>query len=410
MGKTTESRNQNTQYQLSPGQQRIMDSATAQYMPGGVLPQGHASTAPFSDPSLQAFSATEANYGAQQPTMDAAKSLTAASAGPAGQEQGPADGWGTNPDGTAQYQDFATGVSKYMNPFVGDVINNGLGFLDTARQRQNLSTNNDSVAKGSFGGTRQAVRNSLDDQSYAAQGEKLISDNLNSGYDKAVGQYNTGFGQGEQALAANTGIEQGNRAAVGAAGKQLGDQAQQNQMITGNDINALGSVGGQIEAKDQAARDAEANNYGYGLTVASALEGLGPPPSSTSQSSTSVPSGVIWGNIGASAAGAAAGALARSDEQSKTRVEEADPHDALREIRKLAPKKFEYTQHAQATGSPAGRRTGFMAQDLEKATGRQAPRDATGYKAVDVADHLGRLTQAVQALDAKMRSKGKKAA
>jgi hypothetical protein len=409
MGKTTDSKTTNTQYSLDPQQTAVRNAATAQYMPGGQLPQGHASVAPLSTPTLQAFGATEANYGAQQPTMDYAKDLTAGSAGPAGQVQGSSDGWTTGADGQAHYQGFNAGVNRYLDsssPFTTGVIDQSVHDLGYARDRANLSTDNDSVAKGSFGGTRQAVRNALNDKDYANAVGKVTSDERLAGYTAATGQYNTGFDQGGKALTYNTGVAQANRTAAAGAGKQLGDQAGQNQLLTGNDINALGNVGGKIETQDQAARDAAATNANYGLTVASSLEGLGPPPNSTANTDSKVSSGSIWGSIGGAAAQGAAGTLMLSDERAKTGVESADPHDSLAEIRKLKPKKFEYTDFAQAhAGAPSGARTGFMAQDMERATGKPAPQGAAGFKSIDTQQHLMRLTQAVQALDEQMRGK-----
>ena len=410
MGKTTDTKDTKTQYSLSDEQQKIMQTAMQQYMPNGQLPQGAAQVANFSTPSLQAFAATEANYGAQQPTMDMAKGMTVAGGAHAGQFQGAPDGWTTGPDGQAHYQDFQTGIDRYMSPFTDQVINRGISDLNYARGRAELSSNNDSVSKNSFGGTRQAVRSGLNDRSYGDAAERLITGNRQAGFAAAQNQYNTGFGQGQQALNYNTGIEQADRAAIGGAGKQLGDQAAQNQLITGNDINALGAVGSQIEAKNQQQLDAETANQNYGLQVASALSGLGPPPGSTTNANNSVSPGSIWGSIGASAASALPAAVMMSDERAKTKVREADPHDALAEIRKLAPKKFEYTGFAKAhAGAPDGARTGFMAQDLEMATGQSAPVGPGGLKQVDMAEHLGRLTQAVQALDQKMRGKKKAA-
>ncbi len=417
MGKSTGSTD--TKYELSPEQRQIMTSAMGQYMPGGNLPThsptfdynsnsglqttGQQYVAPFSEPSQQAFAATEANYGAQQPTMDAAKGLTVAGSGQAGQFQNAPDGWTTDANGKASYQDYNTGIQRYMSPFTNSVINTGLGFLDTARQRANMDTTNDTISKGSFGGTRQAVRYSLNDASFGAQAQNLISSNLQSGYTNAQNQYNTGFGQGQQALGYNTGVAQGDRSAALAGGAQLGDLAGKNQALVGNDINALASVGGQIEAKDQAARDAaradQMQNSTYGISIAQALAGMGAPPSSTTTQNVSGSS--IWG----SAAGAGLSALAAfSDERSKEGIETADPDDALAEIRKLKPKIFQYTQHAKSVGAPEGRRPGFMAQDLEKATGKPSMAMPGGYKGVDISEHIGRLTHAVQALDKQVRS------
>lgn len=411
-----------TKYELSPEQRQIMTAAMNQYMPGDQLPE-HAPTfdynnnaelqqtganfvAPFSEPTRQAFAATEANYGAQQGTMNAGKGLTAQASGGAGQFQGAPDGWTTNANGEASYQDYETGIQRYQNPYTEQVINTGLGFLDTARQRANLDTTNNAIAAKSFGGTREAVRKNLNDTAFGAQAGKMISEGLDAGYKNAQGQYNTGFGQGQQALGYNTGVAQADRAAKLAAGGQLGDMALKNQQLVGNDINALGAVGGQIEQKDQAMRDmsraAQLQDDTYGIQIAQSLAGMGAPPSSTTTQSGG--GGGIWGQLGGGLL-SGLGSLFMSDEGAKSHVEDADPDDALKEIRALRPKKFRYNALGKEAGAPRGQRTGFMAQDLEKATGKPAPRAAGGFKHVDMVEHIGRLTQAVQALDAKMGSK-----
>jgi hypothetical protein len=131
---------------------------------------------------------------------------------------------------------------------------------------------------------------------------------------------------------------------------------------------------------------------------------MAPPPSSTTNTKTKS-GGSIWGTVGSAAAQMAASMM--SDERAKKGVEDADPEDALAQIRKLIPKSFEYTPLAQGVGAPGGRRTGFMAQDLEKATGKTAPTGPGGFKGVDVHEHIGRLTQAVQALDAQIQERYK---
>jgi hypothetical protein len=399
-----------------------MRDAMNQYMPGGRLPtssptfgyntsadlQGRANNfvAPFSDPSLQAFSATEAAFGQQQPIMNAGVGLTLAGSGNAGQLQGGPDGWTTDPNtGQAVYQDYNTGIGRYMDPFVGNVIGTGLGFLDTARQRAGLATNNDSIAKGSFGGTRQAVRNSLDDTAFAAQAENLINTNLNNAFTSAQGQYNTGFTQGQQALQYNQSTQAQDLARRLTAGAQLTNQAAADQQITGNDINALRNVGQSIESQDQARRDAarasQLQDQTWGLSVAQMLAGLGPPPSSTTSGSTSAGSGSIWGS--ALGAGATILGAMLSDEKAKKSVKMANPEDSLAEIRKLVPVKFQYNTAGRAAGGAPGERTGFMAQDLEKATGKENPTGPGGFQHVDVSEHLGRLTHAVAALEQRTR-------
>lgn len=429
MGKTTESKNTQTQYSLSPEQRQIMQSAMKRYLPNGELPtsaptfdwnanpelraSGANFISPFSGQSQQAFDATAEGFGAHKPTMDVAKGMTMASAGPAGQFQGAPDGWSTDDQGNAVYQDFATGVERYSSPFTKAVIDRGIKDLNYARERADVATNNDSVAKGSFGGTRQAVRGAINDRSYGDAAERLITTNRQAGFDRAVDQYNQGFGQGQQALNYNLGKSQSDRDAVARAGTTMAGMAETNQRLLGNDINAMRTVGQTIEDKDQAMRDAaraaQLQDDTYGLGIASTVAGLGPPPSSTTNTENRVSSSSIWNSIGAAAAAGGTQALMMSDEDAKEGMRDADPEDALAQLRKLKPKRFEYTDVAQMHGAPEGRRTGFTAQDMEKATGEAAPMGPGGFKHVDMPDLLGRLVHAVQALDAKVRGSRKAA-
>src|SRR5262249_5605437 len=153
---------------------------------------------------------------------------------------------------------------------------------------------------------------------------------------------------------------------------QLTNQAAANQQITGRDIDALNNVGNQIMQQDQAGRDAarasQLQDSTWGLSVAQMLAGLGPPPSSTTTGSTSAGAGSIWGS--ALGAGATILGAMLSDEKAKKNVKMADPEDSLAEIRKLVPVKFEYNKAGQEAGGAPGERTGFMAQDLQKASGK----------------------------------------
>lgn len=428
MGKNTDKQTSTTKYEQSPEQRQIMSSAMSKYMPGGTLKdapgfdfsdpgtqwQANQLVSPFSEPSLQAFQATADNYGAERPTMDAAKGLTWGASRNAGQFQGAPTGWTTDPEtGQAQYEDFDTGMSRYIgagSQFDNAAVGRTIDDLDYTHQRANLTTADNTVKQGSFGGTREAVAKANNTKSFADAAERATSTLRLQGYDRALGQYNKGFDQGQQALNYNTGVDQANRTAELGAGKQLGDQAMMSQQLTGNDINALRAVGQQVEDKDQMGRDRalEFQRYvdTYGLSVAQMMMGLTPPPSSTTTSTKSVPSSSIWGTIGSTAAQAAAtAAMSGSDERLKENVEDANPKDALAEIRKLVPKRFDYTAEAKGLGAQEGRRTGFMAQDLEKATGEEAPHWAGGYKGFDHGEMIGKLVHAVHALDAELRER-----
>jgi hypothetical protein len=414
-----------TTYTQSPEQRKILQGAINRYMPNGTLPdrtpefdfdnnqalrdRGEHFVSKFSDDTYNAMDATRARFGEAGFGMDEAMNWTRAGGEHAGMFQGAPDGWNVGEDGVARYHDFETGVQKYMNPFIKNVIDRGVDDLDYARQRTMIGGDNDTVGRDSFGGTRQAVRQGVTNRGFADASERLISGNLLQGFKEAAGQYNQGFTQGQTALNYNTGIENADREAQARTGVTLGNQYGQQQDFYGKDINALGAVGGMIEDRDQRVRDASRANQmqdeTYGLDIAGALSGLTPPPSSTTTSKSS-PGGSIWGTIGSTALQMGGTAL-MSDERAKEGVKDSDPEDALAQIRKLVPKSFNYTMVARELGAPAGRRTGFMAQDLEKATGRESPTGPGGFKGVDIHEHIGRLTQAVQALDAQIQDRYK---
>lgn len=114
---------------------------------------------------------------------------------------------------------------------------------------------------------------------------------------------------------------------------------------------------------------------------------------------------MLFGGGGAAAGGglgSVLGALAfLSDEAAKTNIEKKDPLEALEEIKSLTPITYDYTPEAIALGAPEGRRTGFTAQDLEKATGEEL-KEVGGFKTVDIPDMIGRLALALIGLDQKV--------
>lgn len=114
---------------------------------------------------------------------------------------------------------------------------------------------------------------------------------------------------------------------------------------------------------------------------------------------------MLLGGMGGGAAGGLGGVLGAlaflSDEAAKINIKKKDPLEALEEIKGLNAITYEYTPEAQALGAPDGVRTGFTAQDLEKATGQELP-EIAGFKAVDIPDMIGRLTLALIGLDQKV--------
>lgn len=115
---------------------------------------------------------------------------------------------------------------------------------------------------------------------------------------------------------------------------------------------------------------------------------------------------LFGGGMGAAGGGLGGvlGALAfLSDEAAKTNIKEKDPLETLEEITSLKPITYEYTPEALALGAAPGVRTGFTAQDLEKATGEKLPK-VGGFKTVDIPDMIGKLVLSVMGLDQKINA------
>jgi len=266
---------------------------------------------------------------------------------------------------------------------------------------QQLNGINDKFSK-SYGGSRQAVASAN-----ALKGHDMnVGSYLQDAFGRAQTQANQFHQMGASDIAQNNQNDQANATRMGAAGQQLGNLAEQDQKIAGNDINALAGVGSQIQGMDQTRRDtalnAQRDNETYAAQLLAAQNGFNPASSTTQNSTRNMGSGAIWGQVGGSLLSALPTLMGLSDERSKEKIKDADPEDALKTIRQLMPKTWEYNDDAKGRmGAPEGRRTGFMVQDLEKATGNAAP-EIGGYKHYDMGEQLGMLTQAVQAIDTKL--------
>lgn len=116
---------------------------------------------------------------------------------------------------------------------------------------------------------------------------------------------------------------------------------------------------------------------------------------------------LLGGGGGAAAGGGLASLLGGlaflSDEAAKTNIQKKDPLEALEEITSLDAITYEYTPEALAMGAPAGTRTGFTAQALEAATGKEL-QEVGGFKTVDVPDMIGRLALALMGLNQKVEA------
>lgn len=78
-------------------------------------------------------------------------------------------------------------VNKYMNPYIGTVVNNSLADLSRQNDIVNNTTNARAQAAGAFGGSRQAVANTLNNENFIRESGNLSGKLRHQGYDLASG-------------------------------------------------------------------------------------------------------------------------------------------------------------------------------------------------------------------------------
>lgn len=118
--------------------------------------------------------------------------MQAASAGPASLMQAAQLGRGSIRDVAAK--DFLSrDINAYMNPYIGTVVNNALSDLSRQNDIVNNTTNAKAAAAGAFGGSRQAVANTLNNENFLRESGNLSGNLRNQGYNTAaqlIGQDN----------------------------------------------------------------------------------------------------------------------------------------------------------------------------------------------------------------------------
>ena len=420
-----------TEVKESPGAARFTNAAADTYAPPGNgikqftpydpsnaadLEAGSALTAGFNADQQRGFQGVRDNIGAWKPNLTTATTAAmGAATGAIGQKQGLGTGWSTGADGTANFMDYnAENIDKLQNPYNQQVIDNGMKQLEMGRQRAVIGDAEAADGAGAFGGSRDGVQRGVTNTGFGVQEGNFLGNQLQSGFNNATQRYDALRGQGEAALGANQNVDQATTSTRLSGASQLAGLGAQQQQLAGTDNTQMQQVGGMEQQQSQNIINAGAaekeKRFYQDATTAAIGKGLMPAPSSTTTSTNSVGSGAIFGSLGGAAASALPMLFGLSDETSKTNIKKIDPNDSLDEIRNLAKSgsySYEYKPEAQASmGAPSGKRTGFMAQDLEKATGKTAPKSG-GYKGYDITEHLGRLTHAIAALDQKVSAAGK---
>lgn len=147
--------------------------------------QGVGVSAPSYNPNI--MTAANAGAGATMAAGNAgpAAQMTAAQASLA-QMQAAQMSRGSVRDVTAKnFTDYD--ISKYLNPHTNTVVNSTLADLTRQNAIVNNTTNARAQAAGAFGGSRQAVGNSLNNEAYLRESATAAGNLRQQGYDTAAG-------------------------------------------------------------------------------------------------------------------------------------------------------------------------------------------------------------------------------
>jgi hypothetical protein len=281
---------------------------------------------------------------------------------------------------TTTGQGYADSVSGFMNPFEDQVLSN----VDYDRD-VSMNDYKDVAAKsGAFGNDRRAIGEA---EIYGAANRNK-ADLRYKGYEAARGQHNTAFNQGEQHAQTMA---------------DLGTTTQTNQL---RGAEAADQHGNLLMAQDQAEKDAAHAAYTEPLDFyerLAAINAMQPVNRTSTSTGTSSSSG---GWLGPALAAGGQAAMFMSDERLKEDVADVDPETVLGAFSTIPTKTYRYTDEAREYFpelTADGERTGFMAQDYEKAFDGEGVKDLDGVKAMDVPNVIGKLVVAVKGLEARTR-------
>ena len=206
----------------------------------------------FSGDENNAFSLARENTGIQTPSLDQSGALI--------------------DRGTRKWDSAA--LDQYINPYQKGVTDVALRDLDTAFQRMRKFRNTDAVSAGAYGGSRQGIRDSLDDEQYLKSAADLSLRGAQTGYESASQRFDAD-----------------RRAALAGAGSAM-DLGRTQSALGSADVLNLLQTGGMQRGQDQASLDTaygdflEQRNWPYENLnfVLGALTGV--PTNKTTSSTT----------------------------------------------------------------------------------------------------------------------------
>ena len=190
---------------------------------------------PFSQSSYNMVSGIA---GAGLPYADEAAGVISQNIGQA-MDQGPYDPYQFNPYQFGDARQFTdTGEAEaYMSPYIENVLNDRMANIRRQYNMSQQTRDANAVQAGAFGGSRDAVVNSLAQEDLMRQLDEVYNEGLSSAYDRASTQFNT-----DRAAQMDTAYRQ---AAEDA--RVEGSQASENLAAYRTTMDNLGFTSGQAQ-------------------------------------------------------------------------------------------------------------------------------------------------------------------
>lgn len=143
-----------------------------------------------------------------------------------------------------QAQQFPDNVSQYMNPYIENVLDVQQDRAMRRFNEQQLNRNTAAVQAGAFGGSRQAVADSMAQRDLNEQLARMEAEGLAGAYES-----------GAQIFARDESARQSAEAMRLGAGQQLGQLGMMDQALGFERAQQMAGVGGMRQAQDQTGLD-----------------------------------------------------------------------------------------------------------------------------------------------------------
>ena len=205
--------------------------------------------------NYQPMNISPSGYGASQVSGEGFDAANVASTGYGATNAG-YQGYNANNVTAGQIGD--ADLSRYLNQYDSQVIDNTLGDMNRARQMQQQSSGANATAAGAFGGSRHALREAENNRNYYDQAAKTTSALRQAGFNNAQ---QMGLNDLQSTLQANLANQNANNAAS-QFGASAANTAGLTNAAAANRANEFGASALNQAAQQYSAQQQAANQFG----------------------------------------------------------------------------------------------------------------------------------------------------